>query len=96
MQLTSSDSKPIVKVGLGDSLIQFHDDITKTTIKNTHARQFFVGVVTEKPHKSSYGITMLWEGIGESLKHEVEMKTCDFFGNNCYEVKHVPVIRSID
>lgn len=73
-----------MKVGLGDSLIQFHKDMDGTTIKNTHARQFFKGVITEKPHKSDYEITMLWEGVGESIKHDVEMKTCDFDGGNCY------------
>jgi hypothetical protein len=90
----NSDDLPFVNAKFGSAHVDFEYKVTSETSISSWRMNRVHGSVTDQPNSLKTKFNMLWE-VGNSLKQEVEMKTCNFNQSDCYETKTVPVIHSI-
>jgi hypothetical protein len=84
---------PFVNAKIGGAAINFEDFVDSSTSFSYWAKDKVRGIVTDEPIGMTE-VNMLWE-TGHVTKQPVEMKKCNYNMTKCYEVRTVPVIKSV-
>lgn len=90
-----SDNLPFVQAKIGLANINFEDYVASDRQFRGWYNNNVKGVVGDQKISKNLDVNMLWE-TGYAIHDPIQMRNCDYTGEECYVAKTVPAIYSID